>query len=756
MFEAILSGLNEQQRPAVEAVRGPVCILAGAGSGKTTTITRRIAYQVASGAFSPSQILAVTFTDKAAKEMAARLQVLGVSSVRARTFHSEARAQYHEFTGENSEVLASKVPVLKSLVQSLPMPHRFTAVRDIATEIEWAKNQMITPEQYESRLGDHRPPIPFHLMASVFSSYEKRKERARMIDFEDLLQRALEVLSTNQAAAERLRNRYLAFTVDEYQDVNLLQQTLLNAWVGDRRDLCVVGDDYQSIYGFTGATARYLLDFPKKYPEAQTIQLTLNYRSTPSILKASNSLVPRLGGSSKSLRHTRADGEPPVFREFLTGEDEIGWIVKRTRELGASGVPWEEIAILYRINSRSEAFEEAFSRGGIPYQVADSPFLRRPGPRSVIQMLRRSSRSDVAAAVEETVRALGYEDEGGDAEGEEATRQADLARLVLMAQEFPARGTVADFIQDLVARFKEEEDGRGIQLLTYHRAKGKEYEAVFLPRLEEGELPFALASSDTQIAEERRLLYVGMTRAKRFLSITWARSREGEKRSRPKPSQFLTEMRRSSPASTHTVVSTTHHPLYKTLVNWRNGLRRERARSLPDDKVLAAISQRRPKSIGELLSVPGVDGAMSALYGLDLLELVKGATTDVPLVEALKSWRTQTARDRQVPAYVIFQDSTLVSIAQERPTTMQELLNIKGVGPAKVADYGGAILDLVGRDDRDVGEKFPNAYQPWTEHEELQLKNHFGAGRKIDEIAELLGRQPGGIRSRLKKLGLAD
>ncbi|MGH2812690.1 MAG: ATP-dependent helicase, partial [Actinomycetota bacterium] len=541
MHEAIFHGLNEQQRPAVEAVRGPVCILAGAGSGKTTTITRRIAYQVASETFSAPEILAVTFTDKAAKEMAARLQVLGVSRVRARTFHSEARAQYHGLTKDDAELLASKVPILKSLVRALPMPYRFTAIRDIATEIEWAKNQMISTREYGGRLGDHQPPIPPDLMSSVFDRYEKRKARAGMLDFEDLLARTLEVL-TDPAAAEKVRSRYLAFTVDEYQDVNLLQQSLLNAWVGDRRDVCVVGDDYQSIYGFTGATGRYLLEFSRRYPEAPTIQLTLNYRSTPSILETSNALVPRLRGSSKVLRPTRADGEAPVFRGFATGGEEIDWIVARADELHSSGVPWEEIAVLYRINARSEAFEEALSRAGFPYQVADSPFLRRPGPRSVVQRLRRSSRTDVAAAVEETAKALGYEEDGGEAEGDEATRQADLGRLVLMAKEFPSGGTVADFVADLVARFTEEEDGRGIQLLTYHRAKGKEYEAMFLPRLEEGELPFALARSEERVAEERRLLYVGMTRAKQFLSLTWASSREGEKRSRPNPSPFLAEM----------------------------------------------------------------------------------------------------------------------------------------------------------------------------------------------------------------------
>jgi ATP-dependent DNA helicase UvrD/PcrA len=641
MFEAIFRGLNEGQRAAVEAVRGPVCILAGAGSGKTTTITRRIAHQVAAGAFSAGEVLAVTFTDKAAKEMGGRLRALGVPTVRARTFHAEALAQFHQLTNDTTEILGSKVQILRSLVQRLPMPHRFTAIRDIAGEIERAKSRMIAPERYREMLGEHTPPVPPELMLPIFVQYERRKAKAGLIDFEDLLGRTVEVLSTKPEATAIVRERYRAFTVDEYQDVNPLQQALLEAWTGDREDLCVVGDDYQSIYSFTGASATYLLEFPKRYPGAQTVRLTLNYRSTPGILEASNRLVPSLHGSSKVLEPTRPDGEPPVFREFLDAAAEMGWITGKAKELHSAGVAWEEIAVLYRINARSEAFEEAFSKAGIPYQVADSPFLRRPGPRSVIHRLRAGDRPDVAAAVEEAVRALGFREDNEETEGEEVTRQADLGRLLLMAREYPGGGVVADFIADLVARFTEEDDGRGVQLLTYHRAKGKEFDAVFLPRLEEKELPFALAKSDEQLAEERRLFYVGMTRAKRFLSITWALAREGEKRSRPKPSQFLQEARPAPEPSAHPTRPT-------------------------------------PNLVAQRTKVTLDDPESSALF------------------ETLKKWRIEVAKEREVPAYVVFHDSTLASIAETKPTTPEQLLAIKGIGPAKYTDYGSAVLELIG------------------------------------------------------------
>ena len=263
----VFEGLNAEQRRAVEAVRGPVCILAGAGSGKTTTITHRIANQVASGAFAPGEILAVTFTDKAATEMRERLARLGATGVPARTFHAAALAQLRYFRGEElGEVLPSKAPVLLPIARALPGAFRFRPLADLATEIEWAKNRRLTPATYRRSLGDHEPPIPDDLMERVFRSYEERKAGRGLVDFEDLLELAIRMYDEDAAALAGFRERYRAFTVDEYQDVNLLQQSLLERWLGDRDDLCVVGDDYQSIYSFTGATPEHLLGMPARFP----------------------------------------------------------------------------------------------------------------------------------------------------------------------------------------------------------------------------------------------------------------------------------------------------------------------------------------------------------------------------------------------------------------------------------------------------------------------------------------------------------
>jgi DNA helicase-2/ATP-dependent DNA helicase PcrA len=633
MPDGIFEGLNEEQAQAVACVTGPVVILAGAGSGKTTTVTRRIAHQVAGGTHRPERILAVTFTDKAAKEMGSRLAVLGFPGVRVKTFHAEALAQYRTLSGRSDEILPSKTPILVPLTQRLPMPHRFVSVRDIAAEIEWARNRRIVPEAYREAIGDRVPPIPADLMAGVYGSYERRKRERGLMDFEDLLDRTLDLIEGSDAAAASVRDRYEAFSVDEYQDVNLLQQGLLDAWVGGRRDLCVVGDDYQSIFGFTGATPRYLVQFATRYPECRVVSLRTNYRSTPEVLAIANRLAVRLAPAGDPPRRlvaaTATEGPAPTLRSFATGADEAAWIAEEARRLHDGGTPWEEIAVLYRINGRSEPLEQELARDRIPYQVAGAAFLRRPAARAVLSALRRVT-GDVGEAVAAVVGRMGYRP-GAEASGDEATRQADLGRLLDLANEYPGDGGIAGFVADLVRRFAPEEEGRGIQILTYHRSKGKEFDAVFLPRLEERELPFALAKSPDEQAEERRLFYVGITRARRHLFLSWAATRDDGPRRRLAPSPFLDEIK--PPASTV---------------------------PRPATPVRA-----------------GGSGASS------------------PLLVALKEWRREEAKERGLPAYVIFHDRTLADIAGRRPSTIPELLSVSGVGPAKVANYGEAVLAIV-------------------------------------------------------------
>ena len=633
-LEDVLTGLNEAQREAALALRGPVAILAGAGTGKTTTITHRIACQVRSGTFEPSQILAVTFTDKAAGELRTRLAALGVEGIEARTFHSAALSQlsrlWSAHTGEPlPEVLDHKAPLIASLANALPPPHKFLPRRELAGEIEWAKNRMISSARYLGQLGDHEPPIPPDLMQRVYEGYERRKRSMGKLDFEDMLGLALRLFDEHPDAADQVRSRFAAFTVDEYQDVNPLQAGLLERWLGERDDLCVVGDDYQTIYAFTGASPEHLLGFTRRYPHATVVRLEENHRSTPEVLELANRLATRLGGFRKTLRATRPSGPPPLARAEPDEEAEVAAVVQAVRRLHAEeAVPLEGIAVLYRINARSEPFEEEFAAAAIPYQVRDGAFLRRPGPRAVLQRLKRFAAGSVAEAVEALTDQLGYDPEAAPDADEELTRQSDLGRMRSLAAEFERAGggDAAAFGAELARRFSTEHSGRGVNLLTYHRAKGLEFDAVFLPRLLDGELPFRSGRAKADPEEERRLLYVGITRARRYLFLTWPAA------GRAQPSPFLDEM--------------------------------ELAPSVPS---------RAKAALGPAVTV-GRGGA---------------------LFDRLKEWRRKRAQADGVPAYVVFHDRTLSEIAERRCKDWADLAAISGVGPAKLERYADEVLAVV-------------------------------------------------------------
>jgi DNA helicase-2/ATP-dependent DNA helicase PcrA len=583
----------------VEASRGPLCILAGAGTGKTTTITRRIAWQVASGAFPPEHIVAVTFTDKAAGELRARLRALGVDGVRASTFHSAALALLRHFEGDQGRILASKALLLRRIGNSLPGAFRFRPAGDLATEIEWAKNRRLTPDTYYDALGDHEPPIPPDLSRRVFREYERRKADEGVIDFEDLLERAVRLLEGDESVRASVRERWRAFTVDEYQDVNLLQQSLLDLWLGERDELCAVGDDYQAIYSFTGASPEWLLALPGRFAQARVVRLERNYRSTPQVLELANRLVPRLGGSAKTLAATCSDGPAPLVGPGLD-------VAGHVRELHAGGVPLEDMAVLVRTNARTSEFEEAFHDAGIPFQGAS--LLARDASRQLMKALR-GRRGRAAEVVRELAVGQGLLAEIPDKLGErEQTRQADLARLVRLAEDFD--GDVEGFLALLHERFGESA-GRGVHLLTLHRAKGLEWEAVFLPRVEEGELPVRRGD----VEEERRLFYVGLTRAMRHLLVTW----EG------KPSRFLHELgvRAAAPPlpkRERAVLEQT--PTVQALREWR--LARSRADEVPayvvfNDRTLAELASRTPRTLAELAAIPGIGPAKLERYGPEVL-----------------------------------------------------------------------------------------------------------------------------------------
>jgi len=674
--DSLLSDLDPAQREAVTLTSGPLCILAGAGSGKTRVISRRVAYALATGVVRARDVLVVTFTDKAATEMRSRLADLGQPGVTAATFHAAALRQLRHFRPRLSGtdppgIVESKVPILAPLARSLPGGYRYLAVRDLAAEIEWAKARRIEPGAYVERATaiGRDGPLPPDLMAGLYRRYETALERAGLIDFEDMLARTVELIESNDAVATEVRDRYRWFSVDEYQDTNPLQAGLLDAWLGGRQDLAVVGDEDQTIYTFTGATSEYLTGFANRYPTARSVTLETNYRSTPEVLDLANrvlaagrrALDEREPGKParppKRLVAVLGPGPAPSIAGFGSDDDERAGIVRTIRELAGSRVPYGSMAILVRTNAQLPPIENVLGAAGIPFHVRGEGFFARPEVRRALAAIRSLTRAGedgplVDAVADSLERALGVSRDASP-EGEAAIeRHAALMTLTEMAETLvradPAAGPTA-FLAELERRTAIEAGGAatGVELLTYHRAKGLEWDAVFLPALEEGGLPIRQATEPAELAEERRLLYVGITRARRHLWLSWATRRTG--------------------------------------ATGREG-RRSRSRFLDG---LVPAPARRP-----LASSNGSDagnGSRTASARVDPADRS-------PLSNALRAWRTARARADAIAPFIVFHDSTIEAIAERRPRSIAELRRVPGIGPVKIDRYGEEIIGVVVRD----------------------------------------------------------
>ena len=641
--DAILASLNDEQREAAQATTGPVVILAGAGTGKTRVISHRTAYAVATGALDPKRALIVTFTEKAAAEMRHRLNALGLPQVQASTFHAAARRQLAYYWplvhGQDlPEVLDSKLRLIGPLARQLPGGYRFTPAKDLADEIEWAKVRRQRPETYAP---EREPPVPKDVFTNLWRRYEAGKARSNRIDFEDMLSLAVELYESDEDAIGLVRKRYAWFSVDEYQDTNQLQEDLLRLWLGDRRELCVVGDPDQTIYSFTGASSDHLATFADRYPGARVVRLSQNYRSTPQVIELANRLIP-----GRELRAAGNDGPRPEMIAHADADGELAATIAAIRALLADGVASTEIAILVRTNAQLVPFEAALTGAGIPFTVRGLRFFARPDVRAARAALKTDAAGRLSRIVVDRWRTeLGFDETSPAGPGAEARdRHAALGTLLAIARSLEAElpdATVADFLAELARRDADEASaaGEGVTLSTLHRAKGLEWDAVFLPQLEEGTLPIRQSASDpAALAEERRLLYVGITRARRHLVLSWAATRVGAKGSsvRARPSRFIAELRpnavahpRSSAAapSTPSELTEADEPLLARLIDWR----RQRARTdgvpayvVADNKTLAAIAARRPADQAALLGVPGIGQRRVAMYGEELVRLVAG------------------------------------------------------------------------------------------------------------------------------------
>jgi DNA helicase II / ATP-dependent DNA helicase PcrA len=711
-----MDGLDPEQRLAVACVSGPLVVKAGPGTGKTRVVTHRIAEQVRRDVVAPSAVLAVTFTDKAAREMRARLRHLGIPAggsdgVRAATFHSAALTQVGYFWPRVSgatapDVLGSKGSVLGPLIRRLRPPGD-PGIADLAAEIEWVKAQGVTavpdgaagggsgplaaldldgevprwrldPIAYEKVLERHDGPWPRDVaheevagaFARLFDAYEDAKAAAARVDFDDMLAVAGDLVRNVPEVAERVRDRYTHLTVDEFQDTSRLQWELLTAWLGERDDACVVGDADQAIYGFTGASPSYLGSFLHRFPHATVVELATNYRSTQPICDLAAKML-----RSSPLRAAEPATDRPVLRELDDEESERAWVIDRCRALHADGVDWQEMAILYRFNAQSEAWETALADAGIPFRVAgDEGFFSRRHVEQAVKVLASAERAgvdqpdrddplvalegadpvapalpDVVTRVLRDRMAWAVREPEGQAALE---RWRDLGVLVELAEQVVERypdASLGNYLAEIRRRAAagSDPDGGGVALLTLHRAKGLEFDAVFVVSAEEGRLPSRHAidhdkrhdlgprDRDARIPEERRLFYVGLTRARRYLHVTWVH------RGRKKATRFLRGV--GGPA------------------------RQESSR-----RTGGSVTRRTTETPEPLT------GDAAALF------------------ESLREWRLARAMRDGVPAYVVFPDTTLREIAVTRPSTTDALLSVNGVGKKKLGAYGDEVLELVG------------------------------------------------------------
>ena len=548
--EDILNALDEEQREAAQSLIGPTVILAGAGTGKTRTITHRIAYGILRGDFSENRVMALTYTNRAAGELRARLRGLGVHSVNAKTFHAAALSQleyfWRDFFGIKApRVLDSKSKAIGRAAEALKIRLDANTIRDIASEIEWRKYSMLSLEEYLDVLSS-RPVIQG--LAPIRSyeiqvAYEDAKVKAKQIDWEDVLLLCTGMLKSEPRALAHVHQQYRFFTVDEYQDISKLQQELLDTWLGDRSDLCVVGDPNQTIYSFSGANASFLENFESRYPGANVIELTKNYRSTPEIIGVAN----RVRGNQKfePLEAIRPRGMEPQVLEFQDREKECDFVANKIKDLLSSGMKASQIAVLYRINAQSEHIENALSRAGVEYQVRGGQrYFSRPEIMSAVRMVRAEAANPTGKALYETVsaiaRSLGWQSIAPNVSGRALEEWEALNSLVQIADELGEEATIQTFANELEERQRSQHEPtrESITLSTIHAAKGLEYKAVFIIGAVEGYMPISYAKTELQISEEQRLFYVGVTRAKDLLFITWANKDGADDRQRTR-SRYL-------------------------------------------------------------------------------------------------------------------------------------------------------------------------------------------------------------------------
>ena len=558
--EELLAALDPEQRQAAEELRGPVRVLAGAGTGKTRAITHRIAYGVATGTYSPDRVLALTFTARAAGEMRTRLRHLGAGPVQSVTFHSAALKQLGYFWpqvvgGHTPRILEKKSRALAEAANVAGSKVDTATIRDLATEVEWRKVSNLTLAAYEVRAHGRSMPggLSVSQVMAIQQAYENLKDERAQIDFEDVLLLTAGMIESEPSVAMEVRERYRFFVVDEYQDVSPLQHHLLSLWLGDRQDLCVVGDASQTIYSFTGATSNYLLDFPSAFPDATLVRLETNYRSTGPIVTAANALMRDRAGALQLTAQT-SEGPTPDVSTYPNDAAEARGVAARIAGEIASGTKPEDIAVLYRINVQGAALEQALSDEGINYLVHGATrFFDLPEVKQAILALRGASVSisgePLFKSVSDVLRSLGWTQTAPETLGAVRAKWEALNALMVLADEARLGMSFRAFTDELMARqeARHEPTMHAVTLASVHSAKGLEWESVHIIGMSEGLMPISYATGIESISEERRLVYVAVTRARKRLSVSW--SEQGSQRAGSRSvSRFVAELGMRIPA----------------------------------------------------------------------------------------------------------------------------------------------------------------------------------------------------------------
>jgi DNA helicase-2/ATP-dependent DNA helicase PcrA len=664
--EALLHDLDPAQRDAVICPDTPLAIVAGPGAGKTRVLTRRIAWRIEQEGTPPEHVLAVTFTRKAAAELGQRLGALGVLGparpggpsrrVTSGTLHAVAFAQLRRRAERLDRpmpaLLERKARVLVRIVGGRGN-EALAAASELAGEIEWAKARLLSPEGYATAAepAGRAPSRGIDATADGYARYERDRRRARLVDFDDLLWWCGDALHDDDEFAAEQRFRFRHLYVDEFQDVSPAQLRLLRGWLGDRRDLTVVGDPDQAIFSFTGADPAGLTRFAREFRGARVLRLDHNHRSTPEIVAVAEAVLADGGRARPARPAARDPGHPPRVTAYDTDDDEAAGVAARLGDAHGAHRPWSSFAVLYRTNAQSAAFEAALGAAEIPYRVrGDARFLDRPEVRAILDALRGPGAAAPRRTLEHRLREL--EDTGGPEGAGVLSRDHAIvvARLGREYLDAEPEGSVEGFLDWLAAALRNEAPAAGgdaVELLTFHRAKGLEFDTVFVTGLERGLVPIARADTPSERAEERRLLYVALTRAEERLELSWARRRAlGSRVVARSPSPWLAPIE-------------------------------------------AALTPTTPGG-GR-----GADARARLDEVRDRLGARTGDTADPAVLEALAAWRRGLARAAGVPAFVIFHDSTLREIATSLPRTRAALLRVPGVGPVKVDRYAEAILTIV-------------------------------------------------------------